>query len=433
MSSDGGKKPSMASRLASLKRKVADRVGAASDATPEEAKRRKLEKIRERKEAAKREERAKAEEEEAKTPAERRAEALVAFIRKEVLDWQMRSVRLKFPAPLTEAPDGALYRSWVLEVQGEGDFVAREFAGAFPAALLRTLGFDLKREYAFQSLAGRVGVSFITPMHLWAEPAPKPALEGGPAADVGGELAAAAARDPPAQSVILHRYHAAAQQLGSGGVRNKIVSLAELLKKLHEATPSGVAAYFPYNVFSEIMGLRAAINAAVREAEPKTAKYFDITCPADDDFEEMLTVAEQWMEILGTHHPDDLSKTYVCHLHVGGGDVYVCGAGRDERLYLANFQHAALGDRYYDLATLSRLNGFTPSDDVVLMKTYFGVFQERQLACFRLLRAAGSLRDALHGILSRAPPAAVAANLNAFLAVVNDEEFAAYVGEHLIK
>jgi thiamine kinase-like enzyme len=90
----------------------------------------------------------------------------------------------------------------------------------------------------------------------------------------------------------------------------------------------------------------------------------------------------------------------------------------DGRLWIVDWEYAAMGDRSFDLGNLSVNNGFGLDDDRRLVAAYFGAADERRLARVRLMRAASDWREGMWGV--------VQTTLSDL-----DFDFAGYADEHL--
>ena len=55
--------------------------------------------------------------------------------------------------------------------------------------------------------------------------------------------------------------------------------------------------------------------------------------------------------------------------------------------------YAPQGDRFYDLANFSRLNEFPDEEDVLLLKIYFGTFDDKQMVRLQLMKTVAELHE----------------------------------------
>ena len=90
-------------------------------------------------------------------------------------------------------------------------------------------------------------------------------------------------------------------------------------------------------------------------------------------------------------------------------------------LRILDWEYAAMGDRYFDLANLSVNNGFSEADDERLLEAYWGEpCTPRRFAAVRLMRVMSDFREAMWGTVQ-----AVISEL--------DFDFAGYADEHVAR
>jgi thiamine kinase-like enzyme len=90
-----------------------------------------------------------------------------------------------------------------------------------------------------------------------------------------------------------------------------------------------------------------------------------------------------------------------------------------DRVWIVDWEYAAMGDRYFDLGNLSVNNGFGDAEDERLLHAYWDEPPTpRRLAALRLMRAMSDVREALWGVVQGA-----ISDL--------DVDFAAYADQHL--
>ncbi|MCW2989515.1 MAG: phosphotransferase, partial [Solirubrobacterales bacterium] len=70
-----------------------------------------------------------------------------------------------------------------------------------------------------------------------------------------------------------------------------------------------------------------------------------------------------------------------------------------ERLWIIDWEYAAMGDPFFDLGNLSAMNGFELHDDTALVTAYLGHCDEPDLARVRLHRAAAEYREGMWGVV----------------------------------
>lgn len=89
-----------------------------------------------------------------------------------------------------------------------------------------------------------------------------------------------------------------------------------------------------------------------------------------------------------------------------------------ERIWIIDWEYAAMGDAFFDLGNLSAMNGFSLHDDTELVTGYLGHCDEPDLARVRLHRAAAEYREGMWGVVQ-----GVLSDL--------DFDFAGYADQHL--
>ena len=418
-SGEGG----FSSRLAALKRKVSQSAASAKDSNPEDAKRRKLVEAK-RKRDEERKRRAAAGEAE-KTSG--RAGRLAKALRVRSSDYQMAEVKIG-AKPFRE---DAIYEYRTMEC-GDRTAVLKDLK-ASSRRYCDAVSFSQTKEYILHNASGRSGFA-------------APCLDL-----IEGEDMHVVLHQPESDGVAF----ASAEE-----VRGCLGTCAAFLKAMHNMEPTGLTAFPPWNVFVDIMDFNVALRkaaglqadsddedggsnaAAAAAASAVPAAKAKLVLPAS--YDALYATAMQFMEILSESHADSLSASYVCHNFLRYDRLRLVRdgpRGETKRIVATDFTRASLGDRYYDLASFSRLNGLSDDDDTVLLQHYFGSYTKRQLACFRLLKLAGLLRDAMDDLLAHhCNPAhpqhssllpAAHDGFEKFDRAANDAEFVAYISDEL--
>jgi thiamine kinase-like enzyme len=128
---------------------------------------------------------------------------------------------------------------------------------------------------------------------------------------------------------------------------------------------------------------------------------------------EAVAVAERIAAVLA----GDEHAPVPCH-----DDLLTANFIRDgDRVWIVDWEYAAMGDRYFDLGNLAVNNGFGDADDERLLQAYWDEPPTpRRLAALRLMRAMSDVREALWGVVQGA---------------VSDLEFdfAGYAARHLVR
>ena len=71
----------------------------------------------------------------------------------------------------------------------------------------------------------------------------------------------------------------------------------------------------------------------------------------------------------------------------------------DGAVQIGDWEYAGMGDRFFDLANFSVNHEFVVDDDRRLMRAYFGVERDTDLASLRLMRFMSDFREAMWGVL----------------------------------
>ena len=71
----------------------------------------------------------------------------------------------------------------------------------------------------------------------------------------------------------------------------------------------------------------------------------------------------------------------------------------DGSVRIVDWEYAGMGDRFFDLANFSVNHEFSVEDDRALLRAYFGVAREVDLASVRMMRFMSDFREAMWGVL----------------------------------
>jgi thiamine kinase-like enzyme len=88
------------------------------------------------------------------------------------------------------------------------------------------------------------------------------------------------------------------------------------------------------------------------------------------------------------------SEACLCH-----NDLLNANFLDDGRLRILDWEYAGMGDAFFDLANFSRHHDFHETQDVLLLRAYFGQATPGRLARLRLMRVASDMREAMWGLL----------------------------------
>eukprot|EP00668_Euglena_longa_P030095 GGOE01037503.1.p1 GENE.GGOE01037503.1~~GGOE01037503.1.p1 ORF type:complete len:439 (+),score=125.56 GGOE01037503.1:61-1377(+) len=285
-----------------------------------------------------------------------------------VLDWKARVKRV-----VRELSSGLLCTNHLVTVQGEGTLVLRHSRPEL-AELREAWGQPLAKEYAFASAVGRNSLG-PTCTHF---------LE--------------------ATGTIVSRHLPEWSPLDKKKAREHYRLVMQMMNKLHAlpttellASSSDVAE--PFNAFQQCEGFLAGCHAR------------SVSLP--DDVDDLYTALRRWQELVITRPQPPECAFVVCHNDLRGENILCLQPKRPDeemQLRMIDFEHAALGDRYFDLASFSRLNGFEDEEDVLLLKIYFGRFNDKQMVRLQLMKAVADLHEAMRLMLAvpyyiRHPPA----------------------------
>ena len=72
-----------------------------------------------------------------------------------------------------------------------------------------------------------------------------------------------------------------------------------------------------------------------------------------------------------------------------------------ERVRIVDWEYAAMGDRFFDLANLAANHGFGAAEERVLLDEYFGEVRAADLAALRLMRFMSDFREAMWGVVQQ--------------------------------
>jgi thiamine kinase-like enzyme len=278
----------------------------------------------------------------------------------DVLDWKLRPKQL-----VKELPRGFLNNNYLVEVKGEGQLVVRH-AQPEMHDLRDTWDLHQKKEFTFASAVGRNNL--------------------GPACTHYLELS----------DTIVSRHLEGWVPLDQKQAREHYRLILKMLTKLHgvptqELLASESMVAEPFNVFEES-------EEFLRYCQSQT-----VVLPAN--VEDVFAALRRWKALLVSRPRPPECEYVVCHNDLRGDNIIALPSRRpdeDMQLRMIDFEWASLGDRYHDLATFSRLNGFADEDDVLLLKIYFGRFNDRQMVRLQLMKAVGDLYEAMR-ILAAVP------------------------------
>ena len=181
-----------------------------------------------------------------------------------------------------------------------------------------------------------------------------------------------------------------ARSLEAASVREDVARVATALRTIHHARPVH-ATFSPFRV-----------GERYRELTLERGGALPGDCPA-------AAAAAQRIE--AALPP---SKPALCHNDLLPANLLDDG----ERLWIIDWEYAAMGDPFFDLGNLSAMSRFSLHDDTELVTSYLGRCDEPDLARVRLHRAAAEYREGMWGVVQQ-----VLSDI--------DFDFADYADEHL--
>lgn len=171
-----------------------------------------------------------------------------------------------------------------------------------------------------------------------------------------------------------------------------LASAADLLRRTHDGPP--IAAVFDwYAVPVDYAGKARARGARVPDA-----------------FDQAMARAEEVHRAFAAA-PD---PPVPAHNDLLGGNFLL---GRDQRLWLIDWEYAGMNDRFFDLGNFAVNNGLDDAGEEALLEGYFGDVTNGRLARLRLMKVMSDLREAMWGVVQQAVSTL-------------DVDFEAYANEH---
>ncbi|MGL4571050.1 MAG: phosphotransferase [Clostridium sp.] len=116
-----------------------------------------------------------------------------------------------------------------------------------------------------------------------------------------------------------------------------------------------------------------------------TAKDLKVNLP--DNLHKYLVRMNE-IEIKRSEDKENINK--YCHNDYHSGYNMLLNG---EKLIVIDWELSGIGDTFFDLATISSDNRFTIKEDIVLLESYFGVFEEAQLKILNDMKFICMLRE----------------------------------------
>jgi thiamine kinase-like enzyme len=121
-----------------------------------------------------------------------------------------------------------------------------------------------------------------------------------------------------------------------------------------------------------------------------------------ENIDKLFDTLHQWRDIIcSVPPPTECASFVLCHNDLSSCNIlarFPTSIKEDLQLRFVDFEHASLGDRFFDLANFSRLNQFQDEDDVLLLKVYFGKFNDKHMVRLQLLKAVADLHEAMRNL-----------------------------------
>jgi len=149
-----------------------------------------------------------------------------------------------------------------------------------------------------------------------------------------------------------------------------LARVASALRTLHDSAPIPGR----FDAWAVVDGYRA------------TAEAHGVEIPAE--FTPMRALADRIRSARGPQ------PAVPCH-----NDLLNANFLDDGSVRIVDWEYAGMGDRFFDLANFSVNHEFSVEDDRALLRAYFGVAREADLASVRMMRFMSDFREAMWGVL----------------------------------
>ena len=149
-----------------------------------------------------------------------------------------------------------------------------------------------------------------------------------------------------------------------------LARVASVLRALHDSAPIPGR----FDAWAVVDGYRA------------TAEAHGVEIPAE--FTPMRALADRIRSARGPQ------PAVPCH-----NDLLNANFLDDGSVRIVDWEYAGMGDRFFDLANFSVNHEFSVEDDRALLRAYFGVAREADLASVRMMRFMSDFREAMWGVL----------------------------------
>ena len=149
-----------------------------------------------------------------------------------------------------------------------------------------------------------------------------------------------------------------------------LARVASALRALHDSAPIPGR----FDAWAVVDGYRA------------TAEAHGVEIPAE--FTPMRALADRIRSARGPQ------PAVPCH-----NDLLNANFLDDGSVRIVDWEYAGMGDRFFDLANFSVNHEFSVEDDRALLRAYFGVAREADLASVRMMRFMSDFREAMWGVL----------------------------------
>jgi thiamine kinase-like enzyme len=157
-------------------------------------------------------------------------------------------------------------------------------------------------------------------------------------------------------------------------VREDIPRVAEALHRIHTSHVAVHATFSPFRIgdgYRELTAERGGVVSPQADEAAQAAKRIEDALPP--------------------------YKPALCHNDLLPANLLDDG----ERLWIIDWEYAAMGDPFFDLGNLSAMNGFEIHEDTELLVAYQGHAEDQDLSRLRLLRAAAQYREGMWGVVQQ--------------------------------
>jgi thiamine kinase-like enzyme len=151
--------------------------------------------------------------------------------------------------------------------------------------------------------------------------------------------------------------------------------VAAALRRFHQAAP--ILGHFDAH---------AVVDQYARLAQSRGARM-------PGEFDAARTLSQRIREARGPQ------AEVPCHNDLLNANLILANLRDDGEVKIIDWEYAAMGDRFFDLANLSVNHEFTVEHDGRFLDAYFGAARPADLAALRLMRIMSDFREAMWGVV----------------------------------